>query len=252
MEHVRDVLDEAYRNQDIPFDLLVEELRPRRKPFETPLVNVILAMKSERRPVVGGDLTFIPEPMTTDTAKFDLAVLFEKADGQFCGEVEYRRDLIEAPAAGAIGESFARLLGLAEEGPDATVAVLARAAVGERPATPAPSGSAAGDGGADSGPGPAFTGVEETLRQIWRELLGRSDIGRDDDFFALGGHSLPAAHVTVRIRERLGVTVPLSWCLESSTIEGLAIAVLEEQLRAAGGDLEATLAESAGAEADDE
>ncbi|MGH8081979.1 MAG: condensation domain-containing protein, partial [Lysobacter sp.] len=52
--------------------------------------------------------------------------------------------------------------------------------------------------------------VEQALAQIWAELLQIDRVGRQDHFFELGGHSLLAVQMGSRLRERLGVEVPLS------------------------------------------
>ncbi|WP_308409020.1 non-ribosomal peptide synthetase [Streptomyces sp. AC558_RSS880] len=60
-------------------------------------------------------------------------------------------------------------------------------------------------GAAASGHGrgePPMGWAETTLAQVWSELLGASDIGRDDDFFALGGDSLLATRVIAALRTR--------------------------------------------------
>ncbi|WP_447007998.1 non-ribosomal peptide synthetase [Saccharothrix isguenensis] len=44
---------------------------------------------------------------------------------------------------------------------------------------------------------------------LWGDLLGVEQIGLDDNFFALGGHSLTATQFTARVRQRLGVDLPL-------------------------------------------
>jgi acyl carrier protein len=64
--------------------------------------------------------------------------------------------------------------------------------------------------------------VERQLVQIWQEVLGTSQIGIHDDFFALGGYSLPAAQVVSRVRMIFGIELPLTNVFESPTIASLA------------------------------
>ncbi len=66
------------------------------------------------------------------------------------------------------------------------------------------------------------TQVEETLAQIWRELLEVARVGIHDNFFELGGHSLLATQVASRIRKTLKVELPLRVLFDSPTIADLA------------------------------
>ncbi|GHG50602.1 non-ribosomal peptide synthetase [Streptomyces griseocarneus] len=50
--------------------------------------------------------------------------------------------------------------------------------------------------------------IEELIAGVWAEVLGRDDIHPDDDFFALGGHSLVALRVVSRLKKRIGVVMP--------------------------------------------
>ncbi|HET7230631.1 MAG TPA: amino acid adenylation domain-containing protein [Longimicrobium sp.] len=78
---------------------------------------------------------------------------------------------------------------------------------------------------------PPRTPVEEVLAAIWAEVLRRDRVGASDDFFALGGHSLLATLVVSRIRDRLGVELPLRAVFESPGLAAMASAV-EARMRA--------------------
>ena len=69
------------------------------------------------------------------------------------------------------------------------------------------------------------TVVQEMVVEVWSEILGRERIGIHDSFFELGGHSLLATRVVSRLRDCLGVSLPLRTVFESPTVASLALAV---------------------------
>jgi amino acid adenylation domain-containing protein/thioester reductase-like protein len=69
------------------------------------------------------------------------------------------------------------------------------------------------------------TATEEAVAGIWRDVLGVGRVGVHDDFFALGGHSLLATRLMLRLRQELGVQVPLGALAASPTVAGLAALV---------------------------
>jgi amino acid adenylation domain-containing protein len=64
--------------------------------------------------------------------------------------------------------------------------------------------------------------VEELVARVWEEVLDRADVQPGDNFFQLGGHSLLATRVLSRLREALGVELPLQALFESPTVAALA------------------------------
>ncbi|HVT17886.1 MAG TPA: non-ribosomal peptide synthase/polyketide synthase [Thermoanaerobaculia bacterium] len=90
----------------------------------------------------------------------------------------------------------------------------------DRQALPAP--QSAGTVGERASP---RTPGEQMLAAIWEEVLAAGPVGREDDFFALGGHSLMATRVISRVREAFAVELPLRTLFECSTISSLAAAI---------------------------
>lgn len=65
-------------------------------------------------------------------------------------------------------------------------------------------------------------GLEALVAQVWSEVLSRPVVGADDDFFAVGGHSLAAAQIAGRLSDALGVDVPVGAVFEAPTVRELA------------------------------
>ena len=89
----------AYDHQNLPFEKLVEELRPERDLAHAPLVQVMLALQTEDTPAgagAGGVTGPGQVPLRNGTAKLDLLIsMIESARGMN-GVAEYATDLFEA------------------------------------------------------------------------------------------------------------------------------------------------------------
>ncbi|ANY69397.1 non-ribosomal peptide synthetase [Paenibacillus sp. BIHB 4019] len=72
---------------------------------------------------------------------------------------------------------------------------------------------------------------EKLLCEIWQEVLGAKP-GIDDDFFAVGGHSLNAMMLSAKIHQKCQVELPIKTLFERPTIRRLAV-YLEEMKRSA-------------------
>lgn len=72
------------------------------------------------------------------------------------------------------------------------------------------------------------TELETTLCALFEEVLSIEQVGIDEDFFRLGGHSILATQLLLKIRHELRVNISISMIFEYPTVELLA-AVLQHQ-----------------------
>ncbi|WP_304452143.1 amino acid adenylation domain-containing protein [Nocardiopsis sp. YSL2] len=73
------------------------------------------------------------------------------------------------------------------------------------------------------------TPLEETIAQIWAEVVGLDTVGVHDDFFTVGGDSVAATRVLVELREALDRPgLPLMALLSTGTVAGMADALLAQ------------------------
>ena len=72
---------------------------------------------------------------------------------------------------------------------------------------------------------PPVTAAERELARIWGDILGLDRVGVEDNFFTLGGHSLLVIQIASRLRDALGVELPLRSFFETPTIRALACEV---------------------------
>lgn len=66
------------------------------------------------------------------------------------------------------------------------------------------------------------TRTQDVVADVFAEVLGVSQVGLDDDFFALGGNSLIATQVVAKLSAATGVDVRLPWLFTSPGVEALA------------------------------
>ena len=72
-------------------------------------------------------------------------------------------------------------------------------------------------------------GVEETLAELWRELLNVERVGRQDDFFDLGGNSLDGMRLAVRVAEKFSIQLPALAAFQYPTVRQMAEAAEQAQ-----------------------
>jgi len=125
MSQVRDVSLGAYAHQDIPFEMLVEELQPQRDLSHTPLFQVMFVFQNA--PVQNielSDLTIKPIEAESGTAKFDLSIVLNEAEDGIVVSFEYNTDLFDESTVEKLFHNFDIMLQGIVADPDQVVANL--------------------------------------------------------------------------------------------------------------------------------
>lgn len=66
------------------------------------------------------------------------------------------------------------------------------------------------------------TNMEKLVAHIWAEVLDIDEVGIDEDFFDLGGHSLIAVEMMVKLEKETGKHLPIAALFEASTVRKLS------------------------------
>ncbi|MEG3905890.1 amino acid adenylation domain-containing protein [Microcoleus sp. B4-C5] len=111
LNRVREVALQAYANQYLPFEQLVEALQPTRDLSYTPLFQVMFALDNALVPFVElPDLTASSYSVEIGTAKFDLTLSMENTVDGLVGVWEYNADLFNEVTIARIAGHFQTLL----------------------------------------------------------------------------------------------------------------------------------------------
>ncbi|MFF0477531.1 condensation domain-containing protein [Streptomyces sp. NPDC004284] len=239
VRRVRDGDLAAFAHDDLPFDLLVEDLNPERSLGRHPFFQVMVsAQTAQDTAVTLGGIAGTADGADLAGAKFDLA--FHCAETHDTGGepggvllgLQYATDLYDEDTARILLALFQRALtALAERAGDTPLSevdlltveerrgldrrhdALARALAQGKQATSRDDRATGAPSAADP--------REEILRGLFAEVLDRDEVLPGDNFFKLGGHSLLAGKLTNRIRGALGLQAAIRDVFLAPTPRGL-------------------------------
>nr|QEO74125.1 condensation domain-containing protein [uncultured bacterium] len=101
----------AYAHQDVPFEKLVEELRPERDLSHSPLFQVMVMLQNAPMEALElPDLTVVPQGTDGGTTKFDLRLALMQTTEGLAGSLVYNRDLFDASTVERLGGYLETLL----------------------------------------------------------------------------------------------------------------------------------------------
>src|SRR5215213_6580857 len=125
LDHVRKACLEAQSQQELPFERIVDALQPERALNRHPLFDVMFVMQNSLLPILHlPGLQLSPLPVETNSAKFDLTLEIEPADGNLLASLEYSSDLFEPDTIDRLAGNYLRLLEAIAADPSRRVASL--------------------------------------------------------------------------------------------------------------------------------
>ncbi len=125
LAQVKDTALAAYAHQDVPFEQLVEVLRPARQMSHAPVFQVMMALQN--MPLAATELpglSMAPLAGVNATAKFDLTVNIMEGDDYLYGSFEYNSDLFEHATIERMAGHWERLLAAVVATPQREIAAL--------------------------------------------------------------------------------------------------------------------------------
>ncbi|MEV7773839.1 condensation domain-containing protein [Kitasatospora sp. NPDC086791] len=246
LSRVRDTDLAAFERQELPFEKLVHALNPERSVDRHPLHQVSIAFSDGVENALRlKDVRSRHESIDTGSGTLDLVFDLNRTrtgtggPGGIDGTLAYAVDLFDRETAQRLARGLVLLLEAAVADPDAPIGradlrfpldrdrAARQPRRAERATVPSPrepageparESVAAADRAADR----ARTPLEETLCGLFAEVLKRTPVAVDDDFFLLGGHSLAATRLVSRIRSVLGVRFGVREFFDEPTVAGVA------------------------------
>ncbi|NEO44780.1 MAG: AMP-binding protein, partial [Moorea sp. SIO4A3] len=109
LSQVRQVALDAYAHADVPFGLLVEQLKPERLPGVSPLFQVVFILQNVPKETLElSGLTVNPKPLDKPTAgaTFDLTVSLTQSNTELIGAFEYNANLFDHATIERMARNF--------------------------------------------------------------------------------------------------------------------------------------------------
>ncbi len=218
LRDVRRVTLDAWEHQELPFETLIERLRPPRTASHTPWANVMFVHLAEGPPQLRlPGIRCEVMPAFGGGAKCDLGILLDEVDGGVEGWLEYNTHLFNRATIQRLARRFESLVDAVVTNPDRNLNALGVS-------IPLPRSVAAVDQAiSDRSVNRAPTETEEKLIRIWRDVLHTGTIQIDDDFFELGGNSFLVVRALSRIQKELGQKLPVGMFFAAPTIAKLGM-----------------------------
>src|SRR5579859_5446671 len=241
LAQVRETTVGALANPDIPFEKVVEALKPERNLSCNPIFQVMFSViKSAIRSHAFGNVVAFPYVVNSNTSILDLCATFiEDSDRKWWLQIDFNTSLFKVERIARMFEDYVELLRRVSSDLELRIDAIPLAGVSQPVLAEARSsrkntlsrpkhGGRTIVGARHADPLPAAAAEQALLAEIWKDVLGVQQIGVNDNFFDVGGHSLLAARLTAQIQTATGRRIPVSAIFRAPTIASLAILLRDD------------------------
>lgn len=218
VESVRRTVLDTFDSQDVPFESLMEVLRPAPAPPRHPPFQVNFIFQRDLvAPWRRAGVTMTPIPSKAAGTFCDLNFfLVEREDG-WRASVDVNSDVFHPETGERILATFERALELLAEEPSRRIREI------DLPSVPrAVHNQEQLCGGDYVAP---RSELEARISALWEDILGVRPVGITTNFVDLGGHSLLAVPLLIRIKKEFGLSIPLAQLFADPTVEAMARAI---------------------------
>ncbi len=253
---VRETTLRAFANSDVPFEKVVEFLQPERNLSYNPIFQVMFSViKAAVQSDTFGDLTAYSYRVLPTKAILDLSMtIIEGKGGQFWAQIDHNTDLFRSEDVSRMLADYSTLLKAVIGSPEKRIMDLpikdvptndlpiAEGAVDRTAECSLPVASktsskqktlrllSASQAPKSARPGEPIQAEEQLLVGIWRDLLHLPEVGIDDNFFEVGGHSLLAAQLIAQVQSATGRKIAVSAAFRAPTIRAFAQLLRDDSL----------------------
>gem|GEM_PF-3160444 len=226
----------AFGHNQLPYEALVNEYNIKHQTERNALFQVMFSYQQEgfHEQLFAG-YKMSQRPVSYDIAKFDLTTfIFDYNPNRMAMAFEYCSDLFDDTLIETMMNDYLALLGLIISVPSQSIIDLTTLDGAQLFATDNITqctqrvnieDSKTPDSANQPQKGGFQTTYETMLAEIFSEILNVDHVRREDSFFALGGHSVLATKILLRVEEKFAIRMPLRVIFEAHTIADLAFAI---------------------------
>ncbi|MCB0746656.1 MAG: amino acid adenylation domain-containing protein, partial [Ignavibacteriae bacterium] len=119
LNQVRDTTLEAYSNQNIPFDKIVEELQPARDLSHQPIFQVMFVFQNiPLSSSILEDLEIHPFEINPITTNYDITFTLQEDNNKVIGSIDFNSDLFEKETIKRFADHYKLLINTASQNPE--------------------------------------------------------------------------------------------------------------------------------------